>query len=94
MQAVLDGEDIQKLEAELLIDDDEGKFEAQFFAEALHALLALSFQCIGASYALLILLNNHFVYRIDITYLTLTECLHDIKFSYCLSFNISLNMFE
>lgn len=52
MQAVLDGEDIQKLEAELSIEDDEGKFEAQFFVEALHALLALSFKCIGASYAL------------------------------------------
>jgi len=43
LQSVLGGEDIQKLEAELLIeDDDEGKFEAQSFAEALHALLAIS----------------------------------------------------
>lgn len=62
LQAVLDGEDIQKLEAELLIEDDEGKFEAQSFAEALHTLLAFSMICIRASYTLLILLNNHFAY--------------------------------
>lgn len=79
MQAVLDGEDIQKLEAELLIEDDEGKFEAQFSAEALHALLAFSIKCIGEPYALLILLNNHFLYTVSVTYFIFTEYLYHLE---------------
>uniref|UniRef100_A0A9J7XSC3 ERCC excision repair 6, chromatin remodeling factor n=1 Tax=Cyprinus carpio carpio TaxID=630221 RepID=A0A9J7XSC3_CYPCA len=75
LQAVLDGKDIQKLEAELLIEDDEVKFEAQFLSEALGALLALTFKCIGASYALLILLNKHFVY---------TKVLHILHLNVCI----------
>lgn len=52
LQALLDGENIQKLEAELLIEDDEGKFAA------LPRIINL--QCAGVLYPLVLMLNNHF----------------------------------
>lgn len=52
LQAFLDGENIQKLEAELLIEDDEGRFEALPWI--------INLQCTGVLHPLVAMLNNHF----------------------------------